>query len=224
MDKQKTLVQKSITVCGSFLKLKNKIMIEVEENKDILIRADFYRLISKGFSYPSEENIFILKGLIDSLLENNLVKAISKSNLEKIKKELQQKEVLKEYSRLFLKGNFPTSESSCCNKLNSIPDVSAFYNAFGLKPVPGEAPDTLVYETEFAALLLVKSYVADTEEQKDICLKAYQKFFNDHLQELCLKIYEKLFSIETTDFYSTLSTFMIQHIQQEESTQQKKHK
>lgn len=192
-------------------------MIEVEENTGMLIRADFYRLISKGFSYPSEENIFLLNGLIGDLLENNSVHANVKSGLEKIKNYLQQKDVLKEYSRLFLKGNFPTSESSCCGKLNSIPDVSAFYNAFGLKPLPGEAPDTLVYETEFAALLLVKTCIADTEEQKDICIKAYHKFFKEHLQELCLKIYEKIFSIETTDFYSALCTFMMQHIQQEEN-------
>jgi TorA maturation chaperone TorD len=65
-------------------------------------------------------------------------------------------------------------------------DVAGFYRAFGLEPARDapKRPDYLPLEMEFLALLLLKKRLAGgatSQDQGEVCARAEEAFFRDHL-------------------------------------------
>src|SRR3989304_5869951 len=147
-----------------------------KEKIDSFIRADTYRVLSKGFSYPDEKNISEMKSIVEELISSPHLDRNIYHYLEKILSTIEVGELQKEYSRLFLKGAIPIYESSYNLNFDVIPNVSAFYTAFGLSPKSGESPDSLPYELEFASILSLKTALAQNQDNEDITKEAYKKF------------------------------------------------
>lgn len=184
-------------------------------NKE-LVKADIYRILSKGFSYPDENNLSQLLSIGCDLVNNEKIEdekivEILRQILASIKKD----EIVSEYSRIFLKGSIPMNESFCCSKLDAVSDVGAFYKAFGMNAKSGDAPDAIHFELEFVAALLVKISLAKTEEQRNIAYDAYKKFLNDHLKEFAQKFSQKVNEVGEIDFYKNLANLLEQFISKE---------
>ncbi|MBI4930764.1 MAG: molecular chaperone TorD family protein [Bacteroidetes bacterium] len=180
-----------------------------------LVKADLFRVISKGFSYPEENNIAEIREIVFELSKRTELNIEYKKLLLEILKNANYKTLLSEYSRLFLKGTVPVSESTCLSKLNSVTDVAAFYKAFGMTAKSGESPDAITYQLEFLSLLLVKMSIAKNKEQLEITKDAYVKFINDHLLEFSGKFSENLSQTNPNDFYSELSSLLVKLIHEE---------
>ena len=172
-----------------------------------LVKADLFRILSSGFSYPTPQKCDDIRSLIQYLLENFELE--EKETLEHIQASINYKEILNAYSRLFLKGTIPTTETAVCEKMNCLPDVAAFYKAFGMNAKSGDSPDSITYQLEFVSMLLVKKVLAKNEEQSLVVTDAYKKFMTDHLKELAVKFSEKLNSIDPPEFYGQLSNLLI---------------
>lgn len=182
---------------------------------DLLIRADLYRLLSHGFSHPSNDNLFSIVQLLDALLEQPLKRDIKKT-LKNLHVSLTDKDAIRhDFSRLFLKGNVPTTESFCLVKYNAFVDVAAFYKAFGMTPKQGDAPDALTYELDFASAMLTKLYLAPDEEKKETVTQAYGKFLNEHLAAFAKKFAETLGHTQMCKFYTQLTALLDAHIKNE---------
>lgn len=151
----KTLGQESTMPRGQSLSSKDSIMLS-KEKIDSFIRVDTYRVLSKGFSYPDEKKISEMKSIVEELISSPHLDRNIYHYLEKILSTIEVGELQKEYQRLFLKGTIPIYESSYNLNFDVIPNVSAFYTAFGLSPKSGESPDSLPYELEFASILSLK--------------------------------------------------------------------
>lgn len=189
-------------------------MMAIETNtKNTLIHSDIFRLLSKGFSYPNKESLDVFKDIAETLSVSNKIKPKHQQLISQLLSELDEAILLNEYSRLFLKGTVPITESFCCSKLDSGPDVAAFYNAFGMKAKQGEAPDAMTYQLEFAAILLVKEFLAETDEQYEVTRDAFKKFINDHLYEFSGKFKEKVLNAAPYNFYITLSDLLVDFIE-----------
>lgn len=170
---------------------------------ETLVKADLLRIISRGFSYPSEENLNEIRG-ISSEITAVEIQTPWTNLLSEMKKNLDASAIKSEYSRLFLMKQVPLNESNCCARLNAVTDVAGFYKAFGMNPKSGDAPDALPYELEFLALLLVKYCLAQSAEQMEITLNAYDKFMNEHLKDFSKKFSEKMHAAQCSGFYIKL--------------------
>lgn len=174
-----------------------------------LVKADLFRILSMGFSYPDQEKCDDIDSIIHDLLKEGDLDLEIQESLKSIKKNMDYKEILTEYSRVFLKGTIPTTETAVCAKMNCVADAAAFYKAFGMNAKSGDSPDSIIYQLEFASLLSVKKALANDEEQSFIVEDAYQKFMNDHLTELAEKFQEKLQTAEPIEFYNELSNLLV---------------
>ncbi|MBI2485970.1 MAG: molecular chaperone TorD family protein [Deltaproteobacteria bacterium] len=175
---------------------------------DSFIKADIYRVLSKGFSYPDEKNISEMKSIIEELFSYTHLDGSIYHFLEGVLSSIEIGEIQKEYSRLFLKGTIPTCESSYNLSFDVIPNVSAFYTAFGLTPKSGESPDSLPYELEFVSILSLKTVLAQNQDDKDITKDAYEKFLNEHLVEFVKRFSDKVEEAEPNLFYKTIAEFL----------------
>ena len=174
-----------------------------------LVTADLFRILSMGFSYPDQEKCDDLEAIIFDLLKEGDLNPEIQEYLESIQRNMNYSELLREYSRVFLKGTIPTTETAVCAKMNCVTDVAAFYKAFGMTPKSGDSPDSIIYQLEFASLLNVKMALAKDEEQSFIAKDAYEKFMNDHLIELAEKFQEKLETAAPINFYTGLSKLLV---------------
>lgn len=181
-------------------------------NKE-LVKADIYRILSIGFSYPDENNLSQLLSIGCDLVNNEKIEDEKTVELlQQILASIKKDEIVSEYSRMFLKGSIPMNESFCCSKLDAVSDVGAFYKAFGMNAKSGDAPDALPYELEFCSALLVKISLAKNEEQKNIAYDAYKKFLNDHLKEFTQKFSAKVKEVEVIDFYKNMISLLEQFV------------
>lgn len=174
-----------------------------------LIKADLFRILSMGFSYPDQEKCDDIDSIINDLSNDGDLDPEIQEYLRSIQKNMDYKEILREYSRLFLKGTIPTTETAVCEKMNCVADVAAFYKAFGMNAKSGDSPDSIIYQLEFASLLCVKKVLAKDEEQSFIVEDAYQKFMDSHLTELGEKFHEKLQTAAPNEFYNELSNLLV---------------
>jgi nitrate reductase assembly molybdenum cofactor insertion protein NarJ len=179
-----------------------------EKKSDLLVTSDLFRLLSRGFTYPDPHVLNEVKGIGEELLGAGALSGEIKVRVENILREIKEKEILLNYSALFMKGNIPICESYCCSKLDAIADAAAFYKAFGLSHKSGEAPDALPYELEFIALLLVKSAVAETDDQRKIVSDAFRKFLSSHLKEFSEKFILRLSQAQPVPYYRELSALL----------------
>jgi TorA maturation chaperone TorD len=178
------------------------------ESPKFLVKADVFRLLSRGFSYPSPDNLEEIRSIAEELCEITGKDDPIHDLLECLIPHIEEQPILEEFSRLFLKGTVPVTESHCCGRIQAVPDVSAFYNAFGMKSRPGDTPDSIMYELEFISLLLVKMVIAETDEQYEISQSAYKKFINEHFGDFMNKFGEKLSEKLPTPYYATLLELM----------------
>jgi len=182
---------------------------------DGFIRADTYRVLSKGFSYPDENNISEMKSIAEELISSPQLDKNIYSNVERVLYSTEIKELRKEYSRLFLKGTIPICESSYNLSLDVIPNVSAFYRAFGLSPKSGESPDSLPYELEFASILSLKTALAENQDNEIIAKDAYRKFLKEHLAEFVKRFSDRVEKAGPHLFYKTIAEFLKDLIEKE---------
>jgi TorA maturation chaperone TorD len=175
---------------------------------DYLLKADLFRMVSKGFSYPEEGNLQELKEITAELIDDSQVPNQIKEILLRLNCHNNEEKLKSEYSRLFLKGSIPITESTLCSKLNAATDVSAFYRAFGMTAKTGEAPDALNYQLEFLSILLLKLILAENSEQEEITLSAYEKFMQEHILDTEPKFREKLLAANPSQFYLSLSDLL----------------
>lgn len=182
-----------------------------------LITADLFRILSKGFSYPSAENLEDIKGISNEIITGSLAEKTIIGQLVNMLSVLSEDDLRQEYSRLFLKKTVSLNESFCLTRLNAITDVAGFYKAFGLNPKSGDAPDSLPYELEFMAMLLVKLSIAQTEQQRIITSGAYKKFLEEHLAPFTEKFSKKMKNYDPIPFYQHLIGLMETLINKEKS-------
>ncbi len=173
-----------------------------------LAKADIFRILSIGFSYPTEENLKSIKDISEELISSRAVGKNISTLLKEIISAINSDDITEEYSRLFIKKLVPLNESFCLSRLDAIPDVAGFYKAFGMMPKSGDAPDALNYELEFSAMMLVKISIAKTDEQLEITSVAYGKFMNQHFVPFATAFCEKLKRVEPFLFYSTLADLL----------------
>lgn len=189
--------------------------LEETTKEKYLIRSDIFRLLSKGFSYPDENNFENIKGIINEFLETGKLERDTSAILKKILLNADINTAKRDYSRLFIKGAAPMTESHCCGQFNSVADVSAFYKAFGLNPKSGETPDAIMYELEFLSLLSLKFAVAPDDATAEITEDAYKKFINEHVSAFAEKFAEKLLNANPIPFYVLLSELLLFFLKKE---------
>lgn len=158
----------------------------------LLMDADLYRLLASCFDFPNEERLLIIKEISQGLSWAGYPNEEIQSIIETLNASIDQEEILHDYSTIFIKGGVPLNESHILKKISSVADVSAFYSAFGFSPKSGDNPDSIMYEMEFLALLLVKSVIAPNEEAKEVTLKAYKDFLIEHAGEFAVALSKRI--------------------------------
>ncbi len=174
---------------------------QIQTEPDLLLIADLYRLVSKALSYPDPESIKAISDIALMLSDSEMVTNELASMLKTVHEESNEDAVRNEYSRIFLSGGLPISESFCTGRFDCISDVSGFYKAFGFTPKSGDVPDSIMYELEFLSLLLVKIMIAPDKESKEISTNAFSNFYKQHLSDFMVKFTEKLMSYNPSSYF-----------------------
>ncbi|MFZ6012803.1 MAG: TorD/DmsD family molecular chaperone [Bacteroidota bacterium] len=180
-----------------------------------LLKADIYRLLAKCFDFPASEHLTTIRVLADALSQTDYPDTEIRRMVGTLAQVINSDEAVASYSDIFIKGRVPLSETYTLQKFNSVPDVSAFYNAFGFTPKSGDTPDSIMYELEFMALLLVKTSTAPSESAGEICRNAYSNFLTEHLAEFSFKLAKRLRATGTKSFYNTVSLLLERFMRQE---------
>lgn len=180
-----------------------------------LMKADMYRLIANCFDFPSNERLYAVKEMSAGLSQSNYPDAEITNMLVSLNESIDENEILQDFSNIFIKGGVPLSESHTLQKFNSVSDVNAFYKAFGFSPKTGENPDSIMYELEFLALLLLKSEVAPNESAKEVTEKAYRNFLEDHTGEFALSLAKRIREGNAGPYFFTVSHLLEAFISQE---------
>ena len=185
--------------------------MKTKEKVDIiLLRADMYRLLANCFDFPTKEKLFNIKELSTNLNQIGYPDTELNNMLVTLKDSINEHEIVNDYSIIFIKGGVPLNESYTLNKFDSVSDVSAFYKAFGFSPKTGENPDSIMYQLEFLALLLVKIAIAPSEETKEITSKAYRDFLEEHTGEFALALAKRIREGNAGSYYFTIS-YLLEH-------------
>lgn len=165
---------------------------EVERKcRNTFSRSQIYFLLAKALSDSST--------VLDGSLFDDLRRIISDSPafgalenyVERIRDRIDglaptPREMNREYTRLFFKGEAPPYECSYVppTRVNrELSDISGFYRAFGLRP-KGERQDNISSELEFMSFLCLKETIAlsrGLSEEAEICHDAQIKFLSEHL-------------------------------------------
>jgi TorA maturation chaperone TorD len=186
-----------------------------KEKIENFLKADIYRTLSKGFSYPDRKNVGDMKSIMEELSSVTQLEDSISSYISTLLSNINIGDMEREYSRLFLKGTIPTCESSYSLRFDVIPSVSAFYAAFGVTPKTGEAPDSLPYELEFLSILSLKMALAQREDERDITKDAYKKFLKEHMSEFANGFARKVEKGNPSPFYRTLTLLLESFIDKE---------
>lgn len=180
-----------------------------------LINADLYRLIANCFDYPDKERLLNIKEMATGLHHTGYPDDSINNMLQSLAEAVKEDEILYAFTNIFVKGGVPLSETHLLQKYNSVSDANAFYKAFGFAPKTGENPDSIMYQLEFLALLLVKSAIAPTEESRSITEDAYHKFLEEHTGEFALALAKRLREGDAGPFFLTVSYLLEEFITNE---------
>lgn len=180
-----------------------------------LLNADMYRLIANCFDFPSKERLYAIKEMAAGLSQTGYPDKEINTMLSTLTEAINESEILNDYSLIFIKGGVPLNESHTLQKFSSVADVSAFYHAFGFSPKTGENPDSIMYELEFLALLLLKMTLAPNEEAKEVCEKAYRDFLEEHTGEFSLALAKRIREGNAGSYFFTVSYLLEAFITQE---------
>lgn len=180
-----------------------------------LFQADMYRLLANCFDFPTKERLSTIKEITEGLSQIGYPDMEIANILVTLNEAFDESEIINDYSLIFIKGGVPLNESYTLQKFNSVSDVSAFYKAFGFSPKTGENPDSIMYQLEFLALLLVKINTAPNEEAKEITEKAYRSFLEEHCGEFALSLAKRIREGNAGTYYFTVSYLLESLITQE---------
>jgi len=180
-----------------------------------LLNADLFRLIANCFDFPSQDKLFNIREIAAGLKEADYPAGGISNMLQSLLDAMNEEEILNAYSVIFIKGGVPLSETHLLRKYNCVSDVSAFYKAFGFSPRSGENPDSIMYQLEFLALLLVKAAIAPDEEARQITMKAYRDFLSEHTGEFALQLAARIREGQPGAYFLTVSYLLEALIQQE---------
>ncbi len=64
---------------------------------DSFVKADIYRVLSKGFSYPDRKNISEMKFIVEELIRSPYLERSIYHSLQKILSNIDTEEIQKEY-------------------------------------------------------------------------------------------------------------------------------
>ncbi len=193
------------------------MLTQVEQNQ-WLFKADVLRIFSTCFAYPEPDKIQAVQQLSQELEHSGSVENASSDVLKFLQRALAQPELAEEYSRLFIQGGIPLSETAYHPSIDTYSELSAYYQAFGVQPVSGDAPDTLPYELEFLAVLCVKIALAQNPDQREVAHQAYSQFIDNHLFPLVQQLHKKLEETFPESPYTRLTDFLKNFLQQENRT------
>ncbi len=180
-----------------------------------LIKGDLYRLIASCFDYPDKERLFNIKQMATNLHKAGYPDENINIMLQSLVEAAKDDEVLYAFTNIFVKGGVALSETHLLQKYNSVSDANAFYKAFGFAPKTGENPDSIMYQLEFLALLLVKSVIAPNEESKSVTEDAYHTFLEEHTGEFALALAKRLREGDAGPFFLTVSYLLEEFITNE---------
>lgn len=205
-----------IVLVSSFKAIKTKTAMEtlLEINQD-LRRADIYRLLANCFDFPDPERIDLIRDLSQGLAELGYPDEDIHSMIATLHSMIHPEEMLADYSKIFIKGGVPMSESYMLKRFASVADVTAYYAAFGFSAKTGENPDSIMYELEFLALLSLKLALAPDEESADITRQAYTQFLTDHAGEFALALGERIREGDAGAYFITVSHLLSAFISEE---------
>lgn len=181
----------------------------------MLMNADLYRLIANCFAYPDKERLFNIKEMAMGLHQVGYPDESINNMLLSLAESANEDEVLSAFTNIFVRGGVALSETHLLQKYNSVSDANAFYNAFGFTPKTGENPDSIMYQLEFLALLLVKNVIASDEESRSVTKDAYRKFLEEHTGEFALALAKRLREGEAGPFFLTVSYLLEEFITNE---------
>jgi len=190
--------------------------MKTKENVDILLlKADMYRLLANCFDFPGKEQLLTIRELSAGLSRIGFPDKELNNILVTLNESIVENEIVNDYSVIFIKGGVPLNESHTLSKFSSVNDVSAFYKAFGFSPKTGENPDSIMYELEFLALLLVKITIAPNDEAKEVTVKAYRDFLEEHTGEFALALAKRIREGNAGAYFFTVSYLLESFISQE---------
>lgn len=179
------------------------------------IKADLYRLLANCFDFPASEKLGTISELSQALCEAGYPDSEIQNLIATLNSSMVESEILHDYSRIFIKGGVPLSESHTLKKFNSISDVNGFYAAFGFSPKSGENPDSIMHELEFLALLCLKISIAPGLQEKEITGKAYEDFLTDHAAEFALALADKIREGDAGRYFITVANLLTAFIKAE---------
>ncbi|MCE3259174.1 MAG: hypothetical protein K0S12_815 [Bacteroidetes bacterium] len=180
-----------------------------------LIDADVYRLLASCFDFPNEERLFAIGEISEGLGNAGYPDDDIQNMILTLHASMDQSEILRDYSTIFIKGGVPLNESHTLKKFNSVADVNAFYSAFGFSPRSGDNPDSIMYELEFLALLLLKYTIAPNEEAADVTDKAYKDFLKEHTAEFAIALSKRIREGSAGPYFLTVAFLLETFVNQE---------
>ncbi len=192
------------------------MLTQVQQNQ-WLFKADLLRVFSACFSYPNEQTIQDIRHLSAELQTNTTLLPEIQNLLEFLPKYLRPTHLEKEYSELFIQGGVPLSETAYNPSIDIYSELAAYYQAFGVQPTSGDAPDTLPYELEFLGVLCIKIALAKTTEQREVSYNAYRTFIQTHLFPLVNKLHQRLTNNFPNATYTWVTEFLKQFLHRENS-------
>ncbi|MCO6465780.1 MAG: molecular chaperone TorD family protein [Bradyrhizobiaceae bacterium] len=171
----------------------------------LTIAADLLRISSSGFAYPDEQATSRVRSLALGLLDSSSLDTKTRSKLHTVLQMLDDEKLRRTYMEIFLRGAVPVTESHTMLRFDAVPDVSAFYRAFGVVAKPGESPDSLMHELEFTAILCAMAEYARTTEQRSVTIDAIATFLDEHLSDFVRAIHRGLAEKNHSEYYQSLA-------------------
>lgn len=180
-----------------------------------LLDADVYRLLASCFDFPNEERLLAIREISEGLGNTGYPDSDIQNMILTLRASINEEEILRDYSVIFIKGGVPLNESHTLKKYNSVADVNAFYHAFGFSPRSGDNPDSIMYELEFLALLLLKHNVAPNAEASEVTEKAYWDFLNEHAAEFAVALSKRIREGSAGPYFITVAFLLETFIQRQ---------
>lgn len=180
-----------------------------------LLKADIYRLLANCFDFPTGPRLAAIREISEALSQTDYPDPEIRNMIATLNSSMDDGAILTAYTIVFIKGGVPLSESHTLQKYNSVPDVSAFYHAFGFSARSGDNPDSVMYELEFLALLLVKMATAPSEEAEQTVRKAYIKFLQEHAGEFAVELAGRIRQGNAGTYFFTVASLLESFIRSE---------
>jgi DMSO reductase family type II enzyme chaperone len=202
-----------------------------------LARGLAYRLIASGYRYPQAEVLSVVDeqsravgetlALLGDSADGQLPRHLAE--LGRVAQSSSPAELERRYVSLFghvVRGTCPLYEAEYgesderLQQPHELSDLSAFYNAFGLKLGGGvrERVDFLPVECEFMAFLCVKQAYAEEHDDAalaEIAVDAQGKFLRDHLGRWAPACARRIIDRAGDPFYGPLARFTLAYISDE---------